>query len=214
MKYKEVLYHLQNLTKTSITQTKLAEVLGYSVQTINKRATRNSHFVKAEIDILEEHFKIDLSFMQEEITNSLSQDDCISIDYIGIKPSCGCGTSVDYEPEIKPIKLGHDLISRHLKCSNPLNLKAFTASGDSMEKDIEDGNLLLVDTGKIDISVSGIYIFTINNEWKCKRLNVRLDKSLEVISDNSKYEKEILPPDTELEIIIKGRVIKNLSRGL
>lgn len=61
MKYNDLIHSLQILTKSTITQTELGEVLNYSAQTINKRAKRNSRFVPAEIEIIENHYKIKLS---------------------------------------------------------------------------------------------------------------------------------------------------------
>ena len=145
---------------------------------------------------------------------NLNDDGCILIEHIGINPSCGNGVVVDDEPAIQPVKLGTNLISYYMKCSAPSNLKAFTASGDSMAPSIEDGDLLIIDTGRTDIRHSGIFVFTVNNQWRCKRINLRLDGSLDIISDNNSYPTENLCPDTSLEVIIKGRVVKNMSRGL
>lgn len=47
-----------------------------------------------------------------------------------------------------------------------------------------------------------------------KRLRKRLSGELDVISDNLKYPVETFKPDADIEIIVKGRVVKNLSRGL
>ncbi len=73
---------------------------------------------------------------------------------------------------------------------------------------------MLVDTSKTDYQNGGIYLLTINNDWFIKRLRKRLSGELDVISDNSKYPIETFKPNDEIEIIVKGRVIKNLSRGL
>ena len=79
---------------------------------------------------------------------------------------------------------------------------------------IEDGDVLLVDIGRSDINNSGIYVFCSNNEWRVKRFNLKLDGTLEIISDNKRYKKEVLTPNSKVEIKIIGRVIKNMSRGL
>lgn len=143
-----------------------------------------------------------------------SSEDCLTIEYIGISPSCGTGAIVIDEPEIRNIKLSNDLITNILKCSHPENLKVFKAQGDSMETLIEDGDLLLVDTGRTDIYNAGIYVFSVDSEWRVKRFRLRIDKVLEIISDNPKYDIELIEPDRDINIIIRGKVIKNLSRGL
>ena len=118
------------------------------------------------------------------------------------------------EPDVTPVKLGTQMIQTVLKISDPRNLKTFKASGDSMETVIEDGDLLLVDFGRTDFSNGGIFLLTINNDWFIKRLRKRLSGELDVISDNPKYPVETFKADDNIEIIVKGRVIKNLSRGL
>lgn len=141
-------------------------------------------------------------------------NDCIEIDHIHINPSCGKGTVVLDEAEITPIKLGTQMIQSVLKISHPHNLKTFKACGDSMETIIEDGDMLLVDTGRTDFNNGGIFLLTINNDWFVKRLRLRVTGELDIISDNDKYPIESLKPDSNVEVTIKGRVIKNLSRGL
>lgn len=141
-------------------------------------------------------------------------DDCISIDYIHINPSCGQGTVVMDEAEVTPIKLGTQMIQSVMKVSDVKKLKIFKASGDSMESIIEDGDLLLVDTGRVDFNNGGVFLLTIDNEWYVKRLRKRLSGELDVISDNIKYPVETFKPDSPLEIVVRGKVVKNLSRGL
>lgn len=152
--------------------------------------------------------------IENELGITLTSDDCIKIDHIHINPSCGRGTVVLDEPEVTPIKLGTQMIQSVLKISDPHNLKTFKACGDSMEDIIEDGNLLLVDTSRTDFNNGGIFVITINNDWFVKRLRLRVTGELDIISDNSKYPIETLKPKSDIELVVKGRVIKNLSRGL
>ena len=74
--------------------------------------------------------------------------------------------------------------------------------------------MLLVDTGRTDFANGGIFLRTIDIDWFVKRLRKRLSGELDVISDNTKYPVETFKPDDDIEIVVKGRVIMNLSRGL
>ena len=137
------------------------------------------------------------------------------MEHIHINPSCGRGTSVYYDADITPVKLGTRLIMDILKVTAPENLKIFTAAGDSMTPTIEDGDVLLCDVGRKDFRNGGIFLITINNEWFIKRLRLKINGDLEIISENyEKYSTETLHPDDEVELVVIGRVIKNLSRGL
>ena len=194
--------------KHGLSQEDLGKVLGVSKQYISKVENGKALLSNEKITFLESCYAVGLK------SKNYIDDGCILVEHIGITPSCGKGQIIEEEPAIQPIKLGTNLISYYMKCSAPEKLKAFTASGDSMSPSIEDGDLLIVDTGRTNITHSGIFVFTVNNEWRCKRINLRLDGTLDIISDNRAYPPENLKPDTDLQIIIKGRVIKNMSRGL
>jgi phage repressor protein C with HTH and peptisase S24 domain len=148
------------------------------------------------------------------ISGIQTNEGSIEIDYIHIAPSCGRGTVVLDDADVTPVRIGKEVIKDIWKVSSPEVLKLFKASGDSMENTIEDGNILLVDTSRTDYHNGGIYVLTINNDWFVKRLRLKINGDLEIISDNPKYEPEVLRPNTDIEINVVGRVIKNLSRGL
>ncbi len=203
MKYNELQATLQNLTNTKISITELADVLGVSRQNMHKKITSaKGDIPEEEIEKFEKAFGVTL------------YSDYIEIEHIHLNPSCGRGTIVFDEPEVTPIKLGIELIMSVLRVSNPKCLKAYTASGDSMEPIIENGDVLLVDTSRTDFNNGGIFLIRINNDWFVKRLRKRLSGELDVISDNNKYPTETFKPDDDIEIFVKGRIVKNLSRGL
>lgn len=115
--------------------------------------------------------------------------------------------------EVTPVRIGKELIKDIWK-TEPENLKLFKASGDSMEHVITDNDILLVDVSRTDFNNGGIFLLTINNDWFVKRLRLRVTGELDIISDNDKYPMETIKPDSNIEICVKGRVIKNLSKGL
>lgn len=203
MKYSELQSTLQNLTNDNVSISAIADVLGESRQTMHKRITSGKSDVpKEEIELLEKAFNVSLF------------EDCIEIEHIHINPSCGKGTVVLEDAIATPVKIGREIIKDLWHVQNPNVLKLFKASGDSMADTIEDGNILLVDTSRTDYQNGGIYLLTINNDWFIKRLRKRLTGELDVISDNSKYPIETFKPNDDIEVVVKGRVIKNLSRGL
>ncbi len=81
-----------------------------------------------------------------------------------------------------------------------------TASGDSMEPTIRDGDLLLVDRAIDRVVSNGIYVLVFNGAVLVKRIIVRLDGSLILKSDNELYGEEAVPKDATSELIIEGRV--------
>ena len=207
MKYSELLPTLQNLIGYKPTAKEISDILNFSSERVYyTRAQRDSSFSFEEIDKLQDYYGINL------ITTPCSNS--VTIDYIHISPSCGRGTVVLDEADVTPVRIGKEVIKDIWKVSTPDVLKLFKASGDSMETTIEDGNILLVDTSRTDYHNGGIYVLTINNDWFVKRLRLKINGDLEIISDNPKYDPEVLRPNTDIEINVVGRVIKNLSRGL
>ena len=204
MRYNALIEKLQNLTNKKITQTEICNVLNIKQSALSNRQKRNSHFSEEEIALLEHHFDILL----------VSGSDCVEIDYIHLSPSCGYGTATIDEPDVTPIKLGKKMLETVLRVTDITNLKIFRASGDSMTDTIDDGNILLVDLGRLDYQNGGVFLLQKNNDWFIKRLRLKLTGELEVISDNPKYGVEIFKPDSDVDIRIRGRVIKNLSKGL
>ena len=207
MYLKEKMDELSTKLKKKITYEAVAPVLGLgSKQAAQNRDARKQQLKEWEIAALDE------AFLSSKVNDNT--DDCVIVDHIHINPSCGKGTVVLDDADITPIKLGTAMLQSVMKISHPQNLKTFRASGDSMETIIEDGDMLLVDTGRTDFSNGGIFLLTINNDWFVKRLRKRLSGELDVISDNEKYPVETFKPDDNIEIVVKGRVVKNLSRGL
>lgn len=144
-----------------------------------------------------------------------NNNETIKIERIHLNPSCGNGTIVFDEAEVTPILLGTKLIQNIFKIQDARSLKVFQACGDSMEPTIYDGDDVLVDVSRKDYINGGVFIIEKFGEWFIKRLRLKLDGSLEIISDNStKYSTEIVKQTDGIDINIKGRVIKNLSRGL
>ena len=90
---------------------------------------------------------------------------------------------------------------------NPQNLALLTASGDSMDPTIRDGDLLLVDTSARRIEGSRIYVLAIGGALMVKRIQLRLDGSVVVKSDNAVYESEVVPADQTSTLNILGQVI-------
>lgn len=83
-------------------------------------------------------------------------------------------------------------------------LVAISARGDSMEPDIHDGDTLLIDRTHDRIHGGSIYVINTGNELLVKRVQANLDGSYSLISSNSKYQPQLLDPNSSPEIV--GRV--------
>ncbi len=72
--------------------------------------------------------------------------------------------------------------------TNPKNLLAFMVSGDSMEGDIHDGDLVIVNTTMNDLSNDGTYAVCIDDKFYIKILQRIPGNKILVVSKNDKYK--------------------------
>jgi phage repressor protein C with HTH and peptisase S24 domain len=82
-----------------------------------------------------------------------------------------------------------------------------TAVGDSMEPLIGNGDLLLVDTSDQSVRNFGVYVIELRTERLVKRVQRKFDGSLILISDNTRYQPEVITPDVATDVRVVGRVI-------
>lgn len=213
MRLIDAIKEITGIIKDKVSYADVARALGISRQYAHQ--IKEKDISDDYIHKLEKHFGVDLTG-DLLIGGHAVSGDCVTIQHVHINPSCGRGTSLYYDADVTPVKLGTQMIKDILNVSKPENLKIFRACGDSMSPIIEDGDILLVDIGRNDFNNGGVFLLTINNEWFIKRLRLKITGELEIISENSKKygEPEILRPSDDVEVVIKGRVIKNLSRSL
>ena len=104
------------------------------------------------------------------------------------------------------LALDHAFISQVLR-RRQQDLVTISATGDSMASTIHDGDLLFVDTSIQEIENSRIYVLDIDGALLVKRLSLRLDRSIQVRSDNPKYEPEVVIPSDRNTLRIIGQVV-------
>jgi phage repressor protein C with HTH and peptisase S24 domain len=126
------------------------------------------------------------------------------VPYLDIEASAGNGSLIDLELQTSQMAFRRDwLIQRGLQANKCTLIKA---RGDSMEQTIHDGDLLLVDRRIDSIKDDAIYIIESDNHLVVKRVQQALDGSLIILSDNPRYEKQVISPERAKEVKIIGRV--------
>lgn len=126
------------------------------------------------------------------------------VPYLDIEASAGNGSLIDLELQTSQMAFRKDwLIQRGLQAYKCTLIKA---RGDSMETTIHDGDLLLVDRRIDSIKDDAIYIIESDNHLVVKRVQQALDGSLIILSDNPRYEKQVISPERAKEVKIIGRV--------
>ncbi|QND45340.1 helix-turn-helix transcriptional regulator (plasmid) [Rhizobium lusitanum] len=132
-------------------------------------------------------------------------DDFAFIQRLDVHASAGSGAITITEDAIELLAFQSDwLKSRHI---NPTSARVLTAKGDSMEPTIRDGDILLVDTSITSVRDNAIYIVVYGGHVLVKRVNLRRNGSLVLISDNDRHAPEEVPESEVLDLHIAGRVM-------
>ena len=76
-----------------------------------------------------------------------------------------------------------------------------------MEPTIRDGDILVVDTSITTVRDNSIYIIVYSGNVLVKRVHLRRDGSLTLISDNDRYPPEDVPLDEVPDLHIAGRLM-------
>lgn len=122
--------------------------------------------------------------------------------------SMGFGSEMQHEDVlVGHIALSENWVTRRLQPSALGALRFIHAYGDSMSPTFEDGDILLVDTGIRDPkSIDGVYVMAANDRIYIKRVRQRMDKALEISSDNATVKTvDVLNGDHHIDIL--GRVV-------
>ncbi len=85
-------------------------------------------------------------------------------------------------------------------------LRFIHAYGDSMTPTLNSGDVLLVDTGIIEVKIDGIYVLRAHDRLFVKRVRQRMDGKFEISSDNPTHKTvDILNGEHDVSVI--GRVV-------
>lgn len=83
--------------------------------------------------------------------------------------------------------------------------------GDSMQPTINDKEMILFNKDSTDVRKGGVFVVSPNAGLFVKRVVLKLDGSLELISDNKTYNPELISKDEIDSITIIGKVIGKVS---
>ena len=138
-----------------------------------------------------------------------TEDDIVRIPRFSPEASMGHGSAVypDDELVLDYMPVSRTWLRQNVSCSAFRNLQIITGRGDSMAPTIENGDILLVDTGIERVVGDAIYALNIGGDLYVKRIQRNLDGGLIVISDNKEYEKMFIPKSDIENVRIIGRVV-------
>lgn len=115
----------------------------------------------------------------------------ISFPNYDIKLSAGHGIDVDGKIAKASISIPKGILPIDV-LDHRKNVCALTVKGDSMQPSLDDGDLVLIRTDVESIKSGAIYAIRIDNSLLVKRLRLKANGNVEVVSDNPSYSTDEL----------------------
>ena len=79
---------------------------------------------------------------------------------------------------------------------------------------IDDGDYVFVDFTQRDPSREGVYLILMDGERRIKRMQRVAGGGWLLISDNTRYDKELIKPEQKQFVEVLGRCLVNLGQVL
>lgn len=129
-----------------------------------------------------------------------------------VESASGRRMRVEERSLLDAIAFRRDFIETELK-ADPARLLAVEMPDDSMMPTFSAGDILLADTAEPKARGGGIYVLTIGSTLLVKRLQMKIDGSVIVSSDNAtRYPPEEIGKEDAANLNILGRVIWRSGR--
>ena len=120
-----------------------------------------------------------------------------------VNASAGGGTDEQCE-EIQEIEIPEEFVFMLGGQNEMKNIEAINVSGDSMEPTFSYNDIVFINRAKIDLKRGGIFTIRTEAGVFIKRIGIKLDGKIDIISDNKIYSTQTLNLQ-EIEII--GKVV-------
>ncbi|MCI5075589.1 S24 family peptidase [Oricola sp.] len=132
----------------------------------------------------------------------------VAIARYSVQASAGNGAVVLAEEVADWFRVGRDWLERYVP--RGARTGVIEARGDSMEPTISDGDILLLnfDVNRQDVANGGVFVITIDGNLFVKRLQIMLDGSIMIRSDNDRYEPERVDREyADEKMLVHARVV-------
>ncbi len=132
-------------------------------------------------------------------------DHFIMVPRYDVQASAGAGALIHSELVVDYLAFRQEWVSK--MGLNRQMLALIEVHGDSMEPSLCNSDLILIDRRASELSVDGIYAIQHRGHLLVKRIQVKLDGTVIIKSDNPAYEPEVLGPEEAESLVVVGRVV-------
>lgn len=140
------------------------------------------------------------------LSKPTTPDGFILVPHYEIQVSAGHGALVHSEQIVDYLAFKADWVRNTLGVAQK-DLALISVKGDSMEPTLSNEDLILVDMRKSRVEDNAIYVLQLEGTLLVKRIQRKLDGTLHVMSDNARYQPEVVGADRASGLHVLGRVV-------
>ena len=130
-----------------------------------------------------------------------------SVPLYDLEAAAGHGSVLDQEHVIRMCSIDEALLSQHgLRADQCAMLMV---KGDSMEPTLQDGDTILIDHSQT--TPDGIFLIQMDDTLRVKRVQRVAGGAYILISDNTRYREELVPPTSLNSIKLLGKCVLKIS---
>ncbi len=155
--------------------------------------------------------KISINWLfYNQATRSLEEETqkYANVRYFGDVYASAGGGAFNYEEAHDTITLDPHMVQRLGGEREIKNIDSINVLGDSMEPTFKDGDIIFINRTQDDIRKGGVFVVSTPIGLFVKRVSLKSDGMLDLISDNSQYAVESVPMEN-VEIV--GKVVGSMS---
>ena len=141
-----------------------------------------------------------------EATVEVGGEPLVLIPFYDVQASAGAGSHVEQERLRGRLAFRADWVYGELKVA-PKSLALITATGDSMQPTVGHGDLLLLNIHETHVTGDAIYALQMQDVLLIKRVQLLVDGTLVIRSDNPAYGEQRVRLEEGLAPRIVGRVV-------
>ena len=143
--------------------------------------------------------------LKAPMPSKVGGEDFVMVPRYDVQASAGAGVVIHSELIVDYLAFRQEWVSRMGLHRQKLAL--IEVHGDSMEPALHNSDLILIDLRASELTVNGIYTIQHRGHLLVKRIQVKLDGTVIIKSDNPAYEPEVLGPNEAEDLVVVGRVV-------
>ena len=145
----------------------------------------------------------------ESLAEPSAGNGSLSVPLYDVEGAAGAGRSLEHETVIGHFPMTAELIAQLGLID--ARLAGIRVRGDSMEPTLFDGDWTFINLNDTNWSLGGVFLVWVSGELRIKRVQRLSGGAMYLISDNTHYEKEMIPRSQMQEVAIIGRVKTRLG---